>query len=150
MDGEQRNVKQKWTLGDPPLGRRSSSFSVASLFRVMTIIGFAFGWCFALPIRHAMLPLIIIGMAAALAAVVGYRRCAPTRRRLFAAICFFGNGCVVSLFTAMVGVVIQRTPEAAFVELLVVIASFPGVVIVSFCMFRSWVWAANDQSSNFG
>ena len=145
-------MNYKLAFFDPTLVHRRHTFSLASQFRGMTLIGLAFGWYSALPtVSPPTLALVLLGMAATFAVVIGYCRRGPTKARVVAGMCFFLNGCVVSLWTAFVAVVIQQTPSSMkdgvgeFLALLVVVASLPCVVLILVFMFRAWVWTANDR-----
>lgn len=150
-------MNYKLALFDPRLVRRRHTFSLTSQLRAMILIGLAFGWYSALPIvPPPILAFVILGVAAPLAIIVGYCRRGPTLARVVAVMCFFGSGCMVSLWTAFVAVVIQQTPASMkegfgeFLALLTVIASLPCVVFMLFFMFRAWSGRQTTDAARTG
>ena len=124
------------TSRDPwgePIERRGRTYSLAALFRAMTITGLAAGWIVVVVNSTMFVPTMPVVTAFALATVVAYRQPGRPLNRIAVFIGFFTG---VLFVTGYVPAVLQYGPWSA-------VLLIPAVVAVAFHLIRAWVYLAN-------
>lgn len=153
MDESHEHSRFSCSVAQPH--HRPRTFSLAVLFRLITLSGLIMGWS---ALARAVEPLVAMAMILAagvvLAMVVGGRRKGAPPARFLAALWFAVGGLAIACYTGLVSVVVQNpiTERYKWADLdemaswSLVVAGFPLVLAISLFMLRSWIWSAHDQA----
>lgn len=136
----------------------SFSFSLGSLFRMVTVLCLALGWLALLRSAQPEVAMfVMLAVVGVMAFVVALRRDAPPAGRILAAAWFFGLGVFVAIYSALWTVVVKDAvadtggdqaegTATIFAVGLVIVA--PIIVTALTFMTRTWTWSAYDRELN--
>ena len=130
-------------------------FSLAVLFRAVTLIALALGWLLALPsVWPQAFAVIVLLLGMTLGGIASVRRAGRAWQRFRVWIGFLAGSVVVAWYSSYLATMVQTPIETgkhwsglgrALEEIMVLLMS-PLVVIILVLMLRAWTWSAHDAS----